>query len=86
MQKYKPTFIENGNLLSTAEKERRVDEADLVTIVHHEGTPLGEVLRRLNAIIADINDQKQKTGYRVLYVHRYEHESAILIKQESGRT
>jgi hypothetical protein len=82
----KQAFIEDGNLLSKAEKERRVDECDLVTVIHHGGVPLGEVLRQLNAVIAGINDSTKKTGYIISYVHRYENETAILIKFDKGKT
>jgi hypothetical protein len=77
-------FIDDGNLLSKAEIERRVDECDLVTIVHHPGVQLGEVLSQIDGIIADFNDPVKKSGYRVTHVHRYKHQSAILLKLEKA--
>jgi hypothetical protein len=71
------TIIEFGKFLSDAEKERRVEECDMMTIIHHAGTPDAEVMKQLNEIINDL----PASGMVVMHAHRYQDETALLLKQ-----
>jgi hypothetical protein len=71
------SIIEFGKFLSGAEKERRVAECDMLTIIHHAGTPDAEVTKELNEIINEL----PASGFIMMHAHRYENETALLLKK-----
>jgi hypothetical protein len=53
------------------------DECDMVAIIRHKETPDAEVTKQLNDIINEI----PASDYTVMHVHRYENETALLLKK-----
>ncbi len=70
--------IDQGNHLSKAEVERRVDACDIVVTLKHPTYTAHEAIK----LVRDAIKEAERGGeYKVLHAHVYPKETALLVKE-----